>query len=339
MTGRIGMRQTLIGLGVVLLALVLTPLHPAQAQSTAAPIVYVVQWGDALWKIAARYGVTQDAIVIANQLASPNQIYAGQQLVIPAATGGPIASAPGGVHTVQRGETLYRISVAYGVSQQSIIAANNLINPSHIEVGQRLTIPGTTTVPAPSTETPDPPQSPGPGTHVVQRGETLNSIARLYNTSWPALAQANSIANPSLVYVGQVLSIPAPGTTLPAPQPTSPEGKQIVVDLSEQRLYAYQDGTLLNTFVVSTGVAAYPTVVGDFSIYLRYSSQRMIGPGYDLPGVPWVMYFYQGYGLHGTYWHNNFGTPMSHGCVNMKTDEAKWLYDWAENGTPVHVQY
>jgi lipoprotein-anchoring transpeptidase ErfK/SrfK len=117
------------------------------------------------------------------------------------------------------------------------------------------------------------------------------------------------------------------------------EGKQIVVDLSKQQVYAYQDGELLKTFVVSSGLPAYPTVVGDFSIYLRYTAQRMIGPGYDLPGVPWVMYFYQGYGLHGTYWHNNFGHPMSHGCVNMKTDEAKWLYDWAPNGTPVHVQY
>lgn len=47
----------------------------------------------------------------------------------------------------------------------------------------------------------------------------------------------------------------------------------------------------------------------------------MTGPGYDLPNVPYTMYFYQGYGLHGTYWHNNFGTPMSHGCVNMPTPE------------------
>lgn len=335
-TSRFEVRSIRVTLLIALLALTLIPIRPAQAQSAANPIVYVVQWGDALWKIAARYGVTQDAIVIANQLASPNQIYAGQQLIIPAATGGPTGSVSGSVHTVQRGETLYRISVAYGVSQQAIIAANNLINPSHIEVGQQLTIPGTSTVPTPST---DPAQSPGPGTHVVQRGETLNIIARQYNTSWPALAQANNIANPSLVYVGQVLTIPAPGSAPTAPEATNPDGKQIVVDLSEQQVYAYQDGALLKTFVVSTGLPAYPTVVGDFNIYLRYTSQRMIGPGYDLPGVPWVMYFYQGYGLHGTYWHNNFGHPMSHGCVNMKTDEAKWLYDWAPNGTPVHVQY
>lgn len=63
----------------------------------------------------------------------------------------------------------------------------------------------------------------------------------------------------------------------------------------------------------------------------------MSGPGYYLPDVPYVMYFYRGYGLHGTYWHNNFGVPMSHGCVNLRTEDAAWLFDWASVGTPVTV--
>jgi lipoprotein-anchoring transpeptidase ErfK/SrfK len=54
--------------------------------------------------------------------------------------------------------------------------------------------------------------------------------------------------------------------------------------------------------------------------------------------VPYVMYFFEGYGLHGTYWHNNFGHPMSHGCVNLRTPDAKWFYNWAEIGTPVLVK-
>ena len=65
----------------------------------------------------------------------------------------------------------------------------------------------------------------------------------------------------------------------------------------------------------------------------------MSGPGYYLPDVPYVMYFYQSYGLHGTYWHSNFGQPMSHGCVNLPTPEAEWFFNWAEVGTPVHVQW
>ena len=72
-------------------------------------------------------------------------------------------------------------------------------------------------------------------------------------------------------------------------------------------------------------------------IYLRYPSQRMIGPGYDLPGVPYMQYFYKDYGLHGTDWHTNFGQPMSHGCVNLPTPEAEWAYTWADFGTPVIV--
>jgi lipoprotein-anchoring transpeptidase ErfK/SrfK len=150
------------------------------------------------------------------------------------------------------------------------------------------------------------------------------------------------------IYVGQQLTIPTDiegGVTFtpepeqePEPLPTPDvDGKQILVVLSEQKVYAYENGELLREFVVSTGLPATPTVRGDFHIYIKYEAQRMTGPGYDLPNVPWVMYFYRGYGLHGTYWHENFGNPMSHGCVNMRTPEAEWLYNWAPVGTPVKV--
>jgi lipoprotein-anchoring transpeptidase ErfK/SrfK len=65
----------------------------------------------------------------------------------------------------------------------------------------------------------------------------------------------------------------------------------------------------------------------------------MSGPGYYLPDVPYIMYFYKGYGLHGTYWHNNFGTPMSHGCVNLTIPDAAWLYNFSSVGTVVNVHY
>jgi lipoprotein-anchoring transpeptidase ErfK/SrfK len=66
----------------------------------------------------------------------------------------------------------------------------------------------------------------------------------------------------------------------------------------------------------------------------------MSGPGYYLPDVPYVMYFYESYGLHGTYWHNNFGTPMSHGCINFTIDDAGWLYNnWVSYGTVVNIHY
>ncbi len=78
-------------------------------------------------------------------------------------------------------------------------------------------------------------------------------------------------------------------------------------------------------------------VTGLFHVYVKYRYANMTGPGYNLPNVPYVMYFYKDYGLHGTYWHNNFGHPMSHGCVNFRTEDAGWLYNWASVGTPVSV--
>jgi lipoprotein-anchoring transpeptidase ErfK/SrfK len=104
-------------------------------------------------------------------------------------------------------------------------------------------------------------------------------------------------------------------------------------------LYAYEGDTVVNSFLVSTGVAAYPTVTGQYYIYVKYLSTLMTGPGYYLPDVPYTMYFYEGYGIHGTYWHNNFGHPMSHGCVNMRTSDAEWMFNWASVGTLVNIHY
>jgi lipoprotein-anchoring transpeptidase ErfK/SrfK len=178
--------------------------------------------------------------------------------------------------------------------------------------------------------------------YIVQRGDTLATIARQYGVTYPYLMQLNGLANADQIYAGQSLIVPGEGSAPaapPDPGASSPEGKEVVVVLSTQRAYAYENGELLREFVVSTGIPGFQTVTGTYHIYLKLVSQRMVGPGYDLPGVPWVMYFYQGYGLHGTYWHHNFGTPMSHGCVNMRTEDAAWVFDWAPIGTTVTVRY
>jgi lipoprotein-anchoring transpeptidase ErfK/SrfK len=121
--------------------------------------------------------------------------------------------------------------------------------------------------------------------------------------------------------------------------PISADGRWIDVDLTNQMVYAYEGDTLVASFLVSTGTWQTPTVTGQYNIYVKYRYATMSGPGYYLPDVPYVMYFYKGYGLHGTYWHSNFGTPMSHGCVNLRTDEAGWLFEWASVGTLVNVHY
>lgn len=133
---------------------------------------------------------------------------------------------------------------------------------------------------------------------------------------------------------------PTPTATLVSgslPPEITGDERWIDVDLDSQRVYAYEGSTLVRSFIVSTGTWQHPTVTGSYRIYVKYSSADMAGPGYYLPAVPYVMYFYRGYGIHGTYWHNNFGTPMSHGCVNLTIDDAGWLFDFVSVGTLVNV--
>jgi len=123
------------------------------------------------------------------------------------------------------------------------------------------------------------------------------------------------------------------------PSGVYPDERWIDINLSTQRLSAYDGNKLIKTFVVSTGLPNTPTVTGRFRVYVKYTATLMAGPGYYLPNVPWTMYFYHGYGIHGTYWHNNFGTPMSHGCVNMRNSDAEWVFNFGGVGTLVNIHY
>ena len=128
-------------------------------------------------------------------------------------------------------------------------------------------------------------------------------------------------------------------TLVPLPDltPAAGEERWIDVDLSEQMLTAYERGTPVHTTLVSTGLPATPTPVGQFRIWVKFRYDDMAGDGYYIEDVPYVMYFHDGYGLHGVTWHGNFGHPMSHGCVNLPTSEAEWLFNWAEVGTLVNI--
>jgi hypothetical protein len=121
------------------------------------------------------------------------------------------------------------------------------------------------------------------------------------------------------------------------PENLSFEGRWINVNLGQQLLTAYDGSTPIMQFLISSGTASTPTVTGQFRIWVKLSTTDMNGPGYSLEDVPFTMYFYQGYGLHGTYWHDNFGTPMSHGCVNLRTADASWLFDFVSEGTLVNI--
>lgn len=113
--------------------------------------------------------------------------------------------------------------------------------------------------------------------------------------------------------------------------------KWIDVDLSTQTLRAMEGDKVIYEFLISSGKWA-PTPTGEYRIWIKYRYTKMSGGSkelhtyYYLPNVPYTMYFYKGYGIHGAYWHNNFGHPMSHGCINMAIPDAEKMFNWA---TPV----
>lgn len=122
--------------------------------------------------------------------------------------------------------------------------------------------------------------------------------------------------------------------------------KRIIVDRSDQTLVAYDGDTVFLETLVSTGLELTPTPRGTFTVFKKTPSRYMQGPlpgvsdqYYDLPGVPWNLYFsHEGAVIHGAYWHDSFGSPYSHGCVNLPYDKAKELYDWADLGTTVVIK-
>ena len=167
-------------------------------------------------------------------------------------------------------------------------------------------------------------------------------------TSLPEpMATPEATSTPGTIYAEIVADTPTSEYSAPTAAvaeqnvPSSAAGSDgvhwIDVDLSQQRVYAYAGDTIVNSFIVSTGTWQTPTVTGKYKVWIKLLSTDMAGPGYYLPDVPYTMYFYKGYALHGTYWHNNFGTPMSHGCVNLSIPDAAWLYDFSYVGTVVNV--
>ena len=246
------------------------------------------------------------------------------------------------VHVVRRGDTLAKIALRYGVSVTALSRANNLRNPNLIYVGQRLLIPTKSSAaannPKPAANT-----ASSSSVHVVRRGDTLAKISQRYGVTIAALRKTNNIRNINRIYVGQRLQIPGRKTTQAAAahkvvSPAVARGKKwIEIDLSSQRLVAHQGDSVVMRTKVSTGLRNTPTPVGRYSVRVKVRRQTMTGPGYSLPNVQWVMYFYRDYAIHGTYWHNRFGRPMSHGCVNVRNKQAQFLYNWAGHGTPIIV--
>jgi LysM repeat protein len=337
-------RLTLIG---VLATVMLQMASPAQASPPVqSDITHVVAWGETLFSIARRYGTTVETICAANAIANSSSIYAGQRLIIPTTGSGSTASAPEtaairGTHIVSPGENLHRIALRYGTTVQTLAQLNGIISPNHVVVGQALRIPDVVLTSATVPQAGD-----TIGTHTVQPGETLAIIAMRYSASVWTLAQVNAISNPSLIFPGRVLIIPGGDDTASTTTNTGGE-KHVVVDISEQHLYAYQGETLVYSFVASTGTYRSPTRAGTFSVLNKIPNAY--GSTWNLQMPYWLGIYWSGglqNGIHALpilsngqqLWAGYLGTPISYGCVVLGTYEARLLYEWVDVGTQVLIQ-
>jgi LysM repeat protein len=236
------MRKQLALVATVLMLLAVVPVvGMSQDETTTNLETYTVQSGDNLFRIALRYDVSVEALAAENGITDVTRVFVGQQLRVPGTTadtttppadtteepdgtGGP-SEAPSGqeqVYTVVRGDTLGSIARRFGTTFTAIAQLNSLADPNLIFVGQQLRIPGTTG----GGETVDNGEatdgggsadgggSTATGSYTVQSGDTLSSIARRFGTSTTAIAQANGITNPNLIFVGQQLSVPGATTTV-----------------------------------------------------------------------------------------------------------------------------
>lgn len=258
------------------------------------------------------------------------------------------AHAQNQAHVVRRGETLFSIAVRYGTTVQAIVQANGLPNPNYIYAGQRLIIPG-----AGSSGTGNnsgaASSSGASQVYTVRRGDTLFGIAARYGTTVAAIMQANGLRS-SVIYVGQRLALPGAGAASSGPAnssgPATGGGKRIVVDLSAQRMYVYQNGQLLWNWVVSTGRPGQATAVGHYKVLNKIPNAYAYTWSLQMPywlGIYWAGRLQNG--IHALpiqangqrLWAGYLGQPVSFGCIILGTQNAKTLYNWAAVGVPVDI--
>ena len=301
------------------------PLTQASTSPQSATF-HTVRRGESLFSIAKQYSVSLDALIRANGIEDATRIHAGNRL---------------------------RVSRLDAVAPPA--AANDATSPAPAPAAPPAApagraLPVVTIAPAPGIY----PAGDLGQQYSVGRGEYLTELGVRFNMEWRVLAKINGLSPPYALRHQQTLRIPSFAeylsylpdnsnyklffTTHHHPGPRVGVGREIVIELGRQSIYAYENGVLKKRALMSSGKMVTPTVLGDYAIYLKYRSQTMSGPGYSLDNVEWPMYFHAGYAIHGTWWHTMFGTPMSHGCVNLTNADAQWFWEFAPLGTPVHVR-
>lgn len=325
---RVGVRLLLVGLWAISL---FTLAYPASVQAQGS--THTVVSGETLSQIARQYGTDVATLLELNGLSNANLVHVGQTLIV---SGGGRQQPSGGQ------SSNYQASgsgSSWNANELQSDANYQRPGRSYEPSGQTYQRAGTSYEPSSSNSVASTPE----GSWQPQAETSSSYVAA--GTSWEPQAQSAQQRSPYLsdwesVHSGG--SVYNPGQSWEPPQAprVSTQAqlsgeKWIDINLSEQVLIAYQGDTPVRYFTISSGPARYPTVTGSFRTYARLELQDMSGGSqaagdyYYVKDVPWVQYFFEGYAIHGAYWHNNFGTPTGHGCVNMRVEESRWLYDWA----------
>jgi LysM repeat protein len=324
----------------------------------------------------------------------------GLALALTLFTAQSVAAQVAGTHVVQSGESLQQIANRYGLNWEELAALNGISDPNRIYAGQMLQLNGrrsgqgsVATSGQQEATYNTAAQSQSGSSHIVQAGDTLASIAQRYGVGVPAIVRANNLSRPPAIYPGQSLIIPAPGRSgsvaasqavgtqqsWQAPEPQSPQqfnrgsaqapgtpaaptevGKVIVISISQQHLWAFENGRVAIQTPVTTGRPGAGTPTGTFTVLAKYSPYRFISPfppGHEFYYDPVdsnfsLRFTWEGHHIHDAPWRSDYGagTNVEHrnssgewstgsiGCVNVPGSAMANLYKWADEGIQVVVQ-
>lgn len=170
--------------------------HEAESQACPGGFIYTIQPGDTIYRLSLRFNVSMDAILRANPGINPDNLQIGQQICIPAGT--PVPQCPNGIlYVIRQGDTLYRLAQRFGISVDSIIAANPGINPDNLQIGQVICIPIKPV-----------PECPNGFPYIIRQGDTFYKLSKQFGVSVDSIIAANPGVNPNNLQIGQRVCIP-----------------------------------------------------------------------------------------------------------------------------------
>ncbi len=273
---------------------------------------YTIEEGDTLSSIADIFGTDPEKILRLNPGLNPLNLPVGETICVISATDQPVICPLGSLpYNINPGDTLGSIARRFSTTVESILLDNPELDPYNLTVGQRICI---------SQGERELPECASGNFYVIQRGDTLSSIANAFNISIRELLSVNQTLNPNNLVIGRVICIP----TVPSPV-------EIIINIAAKRLTVYRNGRIYREYIVATGAPQTPTPVGNFEII-----NKELDPGGPY-GTRWLGLSAIGYGIHGTNNPSSIGTAASNGCIRMYNEDIEALFAMTVVGTPVRI--